>query len=227
MGLALTLGAIATAIVVALAIPAIREPLSHAVHGDTAAVRSDLDGLGAGGVALVVGLGMLHTVVWFPAEILDAAAGYLYGFGPALPLMMVVWLGSALFSYYIGRHAARPMLYRLAGEERFLRLEGLIHRGGASFLLVCRLVPIVPFGLTGLVAGAAHVPVFRFSWTTLVGYIPITAYFVYVGSRLESFSAEDPILWIGAAVFLIAIFGVRFVVPSSEKPGASEAGPGA
>lgn len=218
----MTLGAIATAIAVALAIPAVREALGHAVHGDTAAVQADLDGLGFAGVLLVIGLGMLHTIVWFPAEILDAAAGYLYGFGAALPLMMAVWLGSGLLSYYIGRHAARPLLYRLAGEERFLRLERLIHRGGVSFLLICRLVPIVPFTLTGLVAGAARVPVFRFAWTTLVGYIPITAYFVYVGSQLESFSAEDPILWIGAVVFLIAIFGVRYVVPDREEPPPAE-----
>ena len=37
----------------------------------------------------------------------------------------------------------------------------------------------------------------RFTWTTAVGYAPITAYFTYLGSRLEGFSAEDPILWIG------------------------------
>jgi uncharacterized membrane protein YdjX (TVP38/TMEM64 family) len=176
----------------------------------------------------VIALGMLHTVVWYPAEILDAAAGFLYGFGAALPLMMAVWLGSALLSYYIGRHAARPVLYRIAGEERFVRMERLIHRGGVSFLLACRLVPIVPFTLTGLVAGAARVPLFGFAWTTLVGYIPITAYFVYVGSTLESFSAGDPILWIGAGVFLIGILGIRYVVPGGEdQPGEREPEAGA
>ena len=59
-------------------------------------------------------------------------------------------------------------------------------------------MPIVPFSLTGLVAGAARVPVWRFTWTTAVGYVPITAYFIYLGSKLEGFSLEDPILWIGA-----------------------------
>jgi len=77
---------------------------------------------------------------------------------PALPLVMACWIASALLAYYIGRHAGRPLLYGLAGERRFLRLESAIDRGGASFLLACRLVPIVPFSLTGLVAGAAHVP---------------------------------------------------------------------
>ena len=130
---------------------------------DHEAVREDLRDSGAGGVAMVIALGMLHTVVWYPAEILDAAAGYVYGFGPALPLVWGVWTASGVAAYYIGRHAARPFLYKLAGEERFLRLERAIDRGGATFLLACRLVPIVPFSLTGYVAGAARVPIWRFT----------------------------------------------------------------
>jgi uncharacterized membrane protein YdjX (TVP38/TMEM64 family) len=219
-----------TAIAAALAIPAVREALGDALSGDTASVREDLRGSGAGGVALVVALGMLHTVVWYPAEILDAAAGYVYGFGPALPLVMGVWMASALAAYYIGSHAARPFLYKLAGQERFLRLEGAINRGGASFLLACRLVPIVPFSLTGFVAGAARVPLWRYTWTTAVGYVPITAYFIYLGSQLEGFSIEDPILWIGAIALLLALFGVRRLRFGDEDgpsgPGSAQTGSG-
>jgi uncharacterized membrane protein YdjX (TVP38/TMEM64 family) len=156
------------------------------------------------------------VVVWYPAEILDAAVGYVFGFGVGLPLMMGCWIASGLVAYYVGRHAARPILYRLAGEERFLRVEGLIDRGGATVLLIARLVPIVPFSLMSMVAGAARVPIGRFLWTTVVGYTPITAYFTYLGSRLESFSAEDPIVWIGAAGFLVAIFGIRYLLPHAR-----------
>lgn len=215
-GLALTLGGIATGIALALAIPDVRHALSHALQGDTGQVRRDLDHLGGAGIGLVVALGLLHTVVWYPAEILDTAAGYIYGFGPAFPLVMATWIASALLSYYIGRHAARPLLYKLTGEERFRRLEAAVERGGATFLLACRLVPIVPFTLTGLVAGAAHAPLWRFTWTTAVGYIPITAYFVYLGSQVEDFSADDPILWIGGIALIAAVLLVRHVIPSGE-----------
>jgi uncharacterized membrane protein YdjX (TVP38/TMEM64 family) len=225
MGLALTLGGIATAILLALAIPAVRDALTDSLHGNTDQVRHDLREAGASGVLMVFVLGMLHAVIWYPAEILDAAAGYVYGFGPAMPLIMVTWVASGLAAYYIGRHAARPVLYRLAGEERFERMEALVERGGVSFLLACRLVPIVPFSLTGLVAGAAHVPVVRFTWTTAVGYLPLTAYFVYVGSQVESFSAEDPILWIGGIALIIAILFARRVIPADRKAPPRGGGP--
>jgi uncharacterized membrane protein YdjX (TVP38/TMEM64 family) len=224
---AVALGGALAALALALAIPDVRHALGDALSGDTASVRQDLRDSGAAGVAMVIALGMLHTIVWYPAEILDAAAGYVYGFGPALPLVWGTWIASGIAAYYIGSHAARPLLYKLAGEERFLRLERAIDRGGATFLLACRLVPIVPFSLTGYVAGAARVPIWRYTWTTAVGYLPITAYFIYLGSQLEGFSIEDPILWIGAVLLLLALFGIRHLRFSDDDGPSEPAGPGA
>ena len=46
--------------------------------------------------------------------------------------------------------------------------------------------------------------------------LPITAYFIYLGSRLEGFSIEDPIVWIGAGALLLALFGVRYLRPGAH-----------
>jgi uncharacterized membrane protein YdjX (TVP38/TMEM64 family) len=165
----------------------------------------------------VIWLAMVHVIVWYPAEILDAATGYVFGFGLGFPLVMASWVVSGIAAYAVGRYAARPLLYRLAGEERFLRIERLIDRGGATFLLAARLIPIMPFSLLGYVCGAARVPLLRFTWTTAVGYAPITAYFTYLGSRLEGFSAEDPILWIGGAAILLGLLGFRFLGPRTMR----------
>ena len=221
----MTLGGIALATAFVLAIPALREAAGNAISGDHDAVRHDLRE--PGGVLLVIALGLIHTIVWYPAEILDTAAGFVYGFWPALPLVMACWIISGLLAYFIGRHAARPILYRLAGRERFERVEGLIDRGGVTFLLVARLVPIVPFSLTGYVAGAARVPIGRYAWTTAVGYLPITAFFVYVGSQLEEFSPTDPIILIGAGALLLALFGVRHLTSHVARERQAQADPDA
>ena len=196
----------------------LHEAFKHAIRGDTAAVREDLDRLGGWGVAIVFALTQIHVFIWFPTEILDAAAGFVYGFWIAFAMLMVFWLISGLVAYWVGHSAARPLLYRIAGEERFRRAEDLVHRGGVPFLLSARLVPIIPFSLLSFVAGATRVQLWRFTWTTAVGYIPITAYFTYLGSRLEDFSLSDPIVWIGAVGFIVAILSVRRVL----KQGAPE-----
>lgn len=222
-GVAVTVGGVLAGAAVALAVPSLRDAVGDAIHGNTAQVRHDL-GDSAAGPLLVLWLSLVHVVVWYPAEILDAATGYVFGFGAGFPLMMGCWVVSALASYAVGRHFARPLLYRIAGEERFLRAEQLIHRGGAVALIGLRLIPVMPFSLMGYVCGAARIPLLRFTWTTAVGYAPLTAYFTYLGSRLEGFSAEDPILWIGGAALLLCMLGVRYLLPRAagerERPKA-------
>jgi uncharacterized membrane protein YdjX (TVP38/TMEM64 family) len=223
-GVAVTVGGILLGAVIALLIPSLRDAVGDAIQGDTASVRRDL-GNSVGGVVLVFWLAMVHVIVWYPAEILDAATGYVFGFGWGFPLVMTCWVISGLAAYAVGRHAARPLLYRIAGEERFLRLERLIDRGGATFLLAARLIPIMPFSLLGYVCGAARVPLVRFTWTTALGYAPITAYFTYLGSKLEGFSIEDPILWIGGAAILLCLLGFRFIVPRGAREDEQRAQP--
>jgi uncharacterized membrane protein YdjX (TVP38/TMEM64 family) len=218
-GVAVTVGGILVGAAVALAIPSLRGAMSDAIHGDTASVRHDLHGSAAGPL-LVVWLALVHVIVWYPAEILDAAAGYVFGFGVGFPLVLGAWVLSGLASYAVGRHFARPALYRVVGQQRFQRMEHLVHRGGALALIGTRLIPIMPFSLMGYVCGATRVPLVRFVWTTAVGYAPITAYFTYLGSKLEGFSAEDPIIWIGGGALLICLFAVRLLLPRAATDSA-------
>ncbi len=199
-----TLGGVALLALLVLAIPDLRGAFDAAVHGDTAGVRSHVKGLGAAGPLLIVALAVIHSVVFYPAEIVDAAAGFVYGFFPAMALMMLGWLLSGLLCFAVGRSVARPLLDRWFGTERFERTEAAIERGGPTLLLAVRLLPIVPFSLVSYAAGAARVPVWRFAWTTVVGYLPITALAVYFGTRLEGLSLTDPLV-LGSAAALLAL----------------------
>lgn len=203
---AVTLGGIALLALLVLAIPELREAFEAAVRGDTAEVRSKIKDLGVAGPLLILGLTLIHTVVFYPAEIVDAAAGFVYGFFPALALMMFGWLLSGLLCYAVGHSVARPLLDRWFGAARFERIEGTIERGGATLLLAVRLIPIVPFSLVSYAAGAARVPLWRYAWTTVVGYLPITALSVYFGTRLEGLSLTDPLVLGSAAALLALLF---------------------
>jgi uncharacterized membrane protein YdjX (TVP38/TMEM64 family) len=199
-----TLAGIALMAALVLAVPALREAFSAAIQGDHAEVREEIDSLNAWGPLLILGLTLIHSVVFYPAEIVDAAAGYAYGFAPALLLVMLGWMLSALLCFAIGRSVARPLLDRWVGAERFERIEGRIERGGPTLLIGLRLIPIFPFSIVCYAAGAARVPLWRYLWTTAVGYLPITAISVYFGTRLEGLSLTDPLV-IGTATGLLAL----------------------
>jgi uncharacterized membrane protein YdjX (TVP38/TMEM64 family) len=224
LGIVLSVAGLVVLGLLVLAVEPLRTGVGDALHGDTDALRSEIRSLGVWGGLLVLALALAHAVIWYPAEILDAAAGFVYGFWVALPLVVVGWILNAIVAYEIGRHAARPLASRLVGRERLLRAEFLIERGGATLLLAVRLIPIAPFSLFSYAAGAVHVPRGRFLWTTVVGYLPITVVFVYVGSQLESLSLSDPIVWIGAIMLLVLLVAGRYVSRSLREPVEPPAG---
>ena len=186
--IAITLAGIALLAGLVFAVPALHNAVVAATHGDTDEVRNQINSLGVAGPLLIVVLALTHAILFYPAEIVDAAAGLVYGFFPALALVMCAWLLSSLLCFAIGRSVARPLLDRWLGAKRFERIEARIERGGAKALIAARLIPILPFSLVSYAAGAARVPPWRFVWTTAIGYLPITALSVYFGTRLDVFS---------------------------------------
>lgn len=208
----ITLGGIAAIALLVFLVPPLHDAATAAIHGDTDEVRRQIDELGVAGPLLIIALCLLHAVVMYPAEIVDAAAGFAYGFFPALALVTVGWMLSGLLCYAFGHRIARPLLDRWFGRERFERFERMMERGGVTLLLALRLIPIMPISLVGYAAGAARVPLGRFVWTTAVGYLPITALAVYFGTRLEGITPTDPLV-IGTAAAALALLLVgRWIV---------------
>jgi uncharacterized membrane protein YdjX (TVP38/TMEM64 family) len=206
--------------VLVLAIPELRHAFSAALQGDTAEVRAQLKGLGVAGPLLIVALALIHAVVIYPAEIVDAAAGFVYGFFPALALVTVGWMLSGFLCYAVGRSVARPLLDRWFGAARFERIEAMVERGGPILLISVRLIPIVPFSLVCYAAGAARVPPWRFAWTTVVGYLPITALSVYFGTRLEGLSLTDPLVLLSAGALLALLLGGQWILRRQSRGSA-------
>ena len=186
-----------------LAVEPLRTAVSHALHGDVGALQTQLRGLGVWGAVVLVTLILIHAVVFFPAEIANATAGLVFGFWVAFPMVLAAWVASGVLAYFLGSWVGRPLAVRLAGEKRVGAAEQLIGRGGRGVLLLSRLVPFVPFSLVGYVAGAARVPLWRYTWTTAVGVMPITAAATYLGHALDSFSAGDPLLWVAIGTMVL------------------------
>ncbi|MBS1861099.1 MAG: VTT domain-containing protein [Actinobacteria bacterium] len=202
-----------------LAIPALRHAAVAAVHGETSEVRHQIKSLGAGGPLILVGLGVIHSVIPYPAEIVNAAAGFAYGFFGGLGIVSIGWMISAVICYWFGTGVARPLLDRWFGTERFEHFEHMVERGGVTLLIALRLLPIVPFSLISAAAGAAHVPFGRYCWTTAIGFLPITALAVYLGTRLEGIRFTDPAV-IGAIVGVVLLLVVaNWII---RRSGASE-----
>jgi uncharacterized membrane protein YdjX (TVP38/TMEM64 family) len=204
--IAVTMAGIGAMAVIVVLVDPLRDSVTALIQGDHDEVRDQIERLGFWGPLLILFLCLLHSVVFYPAEIVDAAAGFAYGFFPALALVMAGWLLNGVACWAIGQSIARPLLDRWFGVERFERIERGIERGGPTLLIAMRLIPILPFSIVSYAAGAARVPLSRFLWTTALGYLPITAISVYFGTRLEGLSLTDPLV-LGSGLALLALLG--------------------
>ena len=131
-GVVVTLAGIGVLALLVLAIDPLRDSVEDVLSGRTGALRYDLRSLGVGGVLIVFLLALVHVVVWYPTEILNLASGFVYGFWGALALMTVAWTVNGIVGYFVGLYAARPLLFRVIGQDRFERIERIAANAGCA-----------------------------------------------------------------------------------------------
>ena len=212
------------------AIGPVHDAVGAALGGDLGRMREELDSLGAVAALVLIAIALVHVVVPFPAELPTAAAGFVLGFGVAFGVMVLAWTLSCIAAYGFARVVGPPVLERLVGRRRLEATDRWIARGGWPVLLFGRLVPIVPYNVVSFAAGATHVPLRRFTWTTAVGIAPLTALTALLGERMQSPRFDDPVLWaiVVGVLGLVALAGPvgRHLRLRPDEPGARPPAPG-
>jgi len=154
----------------------------------------------------------LGTFILIPVTLLIIATGA--AFGPALGFSYALWGASvsALASYGLGRLAGRETVRRFAGS-RLSRVQRQISRHGFLSMLFARVVPIAPFVVVNLIAGAVQIRLRDFFLGTVLGMSPGIFAIVVLESQLQR-ALRDPAigniaLLIGLAIFF-ALLGIAF-----------------
>jgi uncharacterized membrane protein YdjX (TVP38/TMEM64 family) len=150
------------------------------------------------------------TTLGFPAVPLMVAGGALFGVVVGTLLNLAGTAVGALGGYLLARVAVSDALRRWLAKR--VPLDEL--SDGADFLtlLRIRLLPLVPFSAVSYAAGMAHVPVWPFLASTLVGQLPSTLLYTYFADRLPR-SADRGGAAVGrdAAMVSVLIFVMSFV----------------
>jgi len=132
----------------------------RALLGDLARLRDWLRSLGAWGPLALIAINAAQIVAApIPGQLVQAAAGYLFGLWPgALYGALGMTLGGAL-SMSLGRVYGRPLVTRLVGAERLAQWERVAHTD--SPLIWCVLL-LPPFGdIPYLIAGLSKIAIWK------------------------------------------------------------------
>ena len=121
--------------------------------------------------AIIIGIFVVLGSLMFPVTVLigatAAAFGPWYGFGYAL----IGAMASAAATYAIGALIGKNTLRDFLGPQ-LNRIRQRVAKRGVIAVAAIRTVPIAPFTVINLAAGASAIPLFDYMAGTLLGMLP-------------------------------------------------------
>ena len=145
--------------------------------------ESYVQSLGAVGPFVVVLVYVLSTVLFIPGSAITVGAGTLFGLKTGF---IVVVLGAnlgALCSFLLARSFLREKVTAwAAARPKFRSLDQAIGRQGFKMVLLTRLSPVFPFVLLNYFLGLTAVRPGAYMLANLIGMLPATFLFVYIGA---------------------------------------------
>lgn len=154
---------------------------------------------------------LLHLM--FPLTVLVAATGLLFGPWAGFAYAGLGTLLFAATSFWLGSVVGTEALFRLGGE-RLHDLSRYLSRRGVRVIFLVSLLPLAPFALTNMLAGASHIRFRDYMLGSAAGLLPgvavVTVLGGELGALLEGGGQREATLFVATAVFLLAIYvGLR------------------
>jgi phosphatidylserine/phosphatidylglycerophosphate/cardiolipin synthase-like enzyme/uncharacterized membrane protein YdjX (TVP38/TMEM64 family) len=149
--------------------------------------------------------------VMFPRPLITLASVIAFGpwFGFLYSLIGIV--SAAVVTFFVGKRMRRDTVRRLAGPK-IGRMVGVLRKHGLLAMSLLRLVPLAPFFVVGLVAGAVRLKLWHLAAGTAVGMLPGTLAATLFGDQLERALDGGQINWwiVGGCVALLG--GAAYLV---------------
>jgi phosphatidylserine/phosphatidylglycerophosphate/cardiolipin synthase-like enzyme/uncharacterized membrane protein YdjX (TVP38/TMEM64 family) len=111
------------------------------------------------------------ALLMMPLTVLVVASALLYGPTLGASISLAAGVASSVAGYWLGRSLWRDTVRRLAGP-RLNRISREVGAHGLLSVVAVRLVPIAPFTVVNMVAGASHVGLRDFALGTALGIMP-------------------------------------------------------
>jgi uncharacterized membrane protein YdjX (TVP38/TMEM64 family) len=173
------------------------------VRGDANALRDYLNGFGSwAAVASIVVMIVQAAFLPIPGFVIVFANGLAFGLAGGIAVSLAGYALSASFCFGVTRALGRRRVQWIAHRLALRTLDRWLAKYGAAGVLALRLAPGFAFDGVSYAAGLTGMRYPRFVVASVLGSLPQTVLFVYLGGR-----ATDHlwvILILGMAVALVA-----------------------
>lgn len=140
------------------------------------------------------------------------ASGFLFGTIIGFFLAVIGATTGGLMLFFTSRYMIGSWVQRYFGPQ-LTRFNIEIGHHGFYYLLMIRLIGILPFFIVNLLSGITLIRPFTFVWTTCIGMMPFALTYAFIGAQLAQL---DTITYTGspaiiAALILFFIFKIVLV----------------
>lgn len=151
--------------------------------------------------------------VMFPLTLLVIATGFLFDPLWAMVCASIGALASSAFSFYIGHYIGREAIENHGGRM-IQKAEKFMQNNAINSMIVINLLPIAPFTLTNMLAGAFKMRFVPYMIGSAIGLIPGLVAVILVGSQLgKILKATDPAqIWQGIGIAILAITVLSVII---------------
>jgi len=118
-----------------------------------------------------------------PGAVMTIAGGLAFGTLRGSVYSLVGADAGALIAFAAGRFLGRSFVEHVVGG-RFEKLLAHIGRHGFQIIFYLRLVPLIPYNALNLMAGASPITFRDYFWASMIGMIPGTILFAFLGDAL-------------------------------------------
>lgn len=141
--------------------------------------------------AVVVAAFLLASLLLFPLSVLVVLAGLMFGPLWGFIYSLIGTLLGAIATFWLGRWLGRDALLRYGGS-RLLNLSRFLAGRGIRTMTLLNLLPLAPYTLTNLLAGAFHIRFRDYMVGTFFGATPGLAAIILLSSQLGTLlTAQD------------------------------------
>jgi uncharacterized membrane protein YdjX (TVP38/TMEM64 family) len=162
---------------------------------------------------IIIGGYVIAGLVAFPLTLLIIATVIAFGGGWGFAYALTGSLLSAMVTYYIGERIGRNAVRKLAGS-RINTISQYLARHGIITIVAVRIIPVAPFTVINLVAGASHINFRDYATGTVLGMAPGIVAISLIADRVRAVlqnPAMSNIAWLVATVGLIILAAVLLV----------------
>lgn len=143
-------------------------------------------------------------LTFFPDAILAVAGGTIFGVWQGSLYIMIGALMGGTLSFYISRYFGREFVEKLIGHKA-KGLEAGVEKSGFLFILMLRLIPLIPFDMISYGAGLSKIRYTDFLAGTLIGIIPGVLIYANIGDKALNIHSVEFYLSIGLLMSLLAV----------------------